>query len=120
MAEYSIKAVPEQNRLFLTLAGKPQAHELAPFLLKFKEEISRLQPGCTVLAMMKDFKPVGRDIQMIVRQIMLMTAEANASKSARVVNPLFAMQLDRISREFGYETRNFDNKDEAEAYLDGK
>lgn len=119
MAEYAIKALSEQNRLFLTLSGKPQVNELAPFLLKFKEEILKLQPGCTVLAMVNDFKPVGRDYQMIIRQIMMMTAEAKASKVARVTNPLFVMQLDRIGQEFDYETRNFDNKDDAEAFLDG-
>ena len=119
MAEFSIKAIPAKNRLYLTLSGRPQPDEIAPFLLKFKEEIGKLSPGCTILAVVKDFKPVGRDIQLIIRQIMVMTKEAEVSKVARVVEPQFAVQLDRIGEEFDYETRNFDNKDDAEAYLEG-
>ena len=110
-----------KNRIYIYFEGlldKTRAEKLHD---AYKDAISQVEPGFTVLTYAENYKPGGPEVQSIVSEMVQMAEQAGCSKVARVVGqtPLGGMQINRLAKvKTSYASQHFSTTEEAEAYLD--
>ena len=102
MAEYSIHADPQKNRLYIILRGSLTEPAIHSFIEDLKITLLELKPGLTILNDSREFRPANSEIMYLLVQIAKMIAEYQPARVARLVNPLSGMQLSKVSLQAGY------------------
>jgi len=110
-----------KNRVYLYFEGEKNIEDAQKLFTAYKDAIDACQPGFTVMTYATDFIPGTPAVQEIVQEMTQYADQAGVSKIARIVGktPLGGMQINRLAREHTkFESRHFQTKHEAEAYLD--
>lgn len=109
------------NRLYLTIKGFWESPSVVP---NYKEDIAKavgeLSTGYTILLDATQMKTPPPDVAALRVEAQKVAVAAGLKKMAELVGQdvLAKMTLDRISRVSGMNKSTFDNKKEAEAWLD--
>jgi hypothetical protein len=111
----------KKNRIYIYFEGFLEEERAKRLHDAYKDAISQVQPGFTVLTYAENYKPGGPEVQSIVSEMVQMAERAGCRKVARVVGetPLGGMQINRLAKvKTSYASRHFGTEEEAEEYLD--
>jgi hypothetical protein len=118
---YTIYVNQEKNRLYLTLIGFWKSRSAVPnYLEDLKKASNELSPGYTVLTDVTQLKTPPQDVVPLHLGAQKLVMADGSKKTAEVVghDVTANMAFDRFSKESGMCKGTFDNKQEAEAWLD--
>ena len=110
----------KKNRIYIYFEGFLNEERAKRLHDAYKEAISQVQPGFTVLTYSENYKPGGPEVQGIVSKMVQMAETGGCSKVARVVGktPLGGMQINRLAKvTTSYASQHFSTEEEAEEYL---
>jgi len=120
---YAILVDTTKNRLYLTLIGFWKSRSVVPnYIEDLKKATKELSRGYAILTDTTRMKAPPPEVVSLHTEAQKVVVAAGLKKTAEVVGQdVFAkMAVDHFSRESGMYKRTFDNKPEAEAWLDEK
>ena len=118
---YTIQIDQEKNRLYLTLIGYWKDRSVAPdYLRDLKNAVRSLSQDYTILTDVTQMKTPPQDIVNLHLEAQKQLIADGLKKTAELVGHdiIAKMALDRFSKESGMTKGSFDDKKEAEAWLD--
>ncbi len=118
---YAILVNTTKNRLYLTLTGYWKSRTVVPnYIEDMKKATQQLSKDYTVLADVTQMKTPPKDVVNLHMEVQKMAIAAGLAKTAEIVGQdvITKMAIDRFSKESGMSKGTFDNKEEAEAWLD--
>ena len=118
---YAILVDAAKNRLYLTLIGYWKSCSVVPnYIEDLKKATQELSRGYTILTDVIQMKPPPRDVITLHTEAQKVVMAAGLKKTAELVGQdvIAKMAVDRFSKESGMYKGTFDNKEEAEAWLD--
>jgi hypothetical protein len=110
-----------KNRIYIYFEGFLEEERAKKLHDSYKDAITQVESGFTVLTYAENYKPGGTEVQSIVSEMVQMAERAGCKKVARVTGatPLGGMQINRLAKvRTSYASKHFTTAEEAEEYLD--
>ena len=120
---YSLEIDMPKNRAYLNFTGFcSKASDMPNFLDDVKKAARGLKRGFTLLTDVTEIKTPPKEMEELHVKSQQIWIESGLSKTAEILpaSTIAKLALDRWSKTTGMEKEWFDNKDAAEAWLDGK
>lgn len=118
---YTIITDSKKNRLYLTVEGFWKSRSVVPnYIDDMKKALGELSKGYTILADVSRMKPPPAEIAAVHNESQTQAVAAGLKKTAEIVGEdiIAKMTVDRYAKESGMPKRTFDNKKDAETWLD--
>lgn len=118
---YTILVDSKKNRLYLTVEGFWKNRSVVPhYIDDLKKAIEDLNKGFTLLTDVRRMKVPPAEIAALHNEAQTLVISEGLGKTAEIhgEDVIAKMAVDRYSSGSGMFKRNFDNKIEAEAWLD--
>ena len=118
---YTIDIDEKKNRLYLTIVGYWKSRDVVSnYIGDLVNASGKLSPNFTVLTDVTQMKTPHQSVVSLHLEAQKVLLEAGLKKTAELVgaDAIVKMSLGRFSNESGMPKGTFDNKQEAEAWLD--
>jgi len=119
---YQVRAVPEKNRLYITLKGRVELSQVQAGVKEVVSEVKKLKRGFAVITDIAEAQPTSEEARLVMQQTMSTVREFGMGRAVRVVSEasmVAANQWQRSSRSTaGYTADQVRSIQEAERLLD--
>ncbi len=117
---YELAYDPSKNRIYIKVIGYWRDASVVPDYVRHWEEVLALaRPNFTVLADLTEMKPHPPGLAQLHKKTMQMSKVAGHLESAQLFSDEMAeWQLEEIGRNSSVQSNKFNNREEAEAFLD--
>lgn len=117
---YTIQIDPAKNRIYLTIYGTWGKPENVPgYISDIEKAIRGLKPGFTIVTDASELGPVTQELGKIHVAAQEKLNNSGLDKTAEIVKSgLTRMNIDSFARKSKMKKQVFDNRKEAEAWLD--
>ena len=116
---FKVTAVPEKNRLYLTLGGHLEAPERLEVAKAFRSAMGDLQPGFDIIDDLTSLLPTDTEG---LRELVRLQSAAKIKGVRTVIRiqkiPLTRVQFERMARETGWAFETAASVEEADTRLD--
>lgn len=116
---FAVRSDPDRNRLYLTMAGHPEAAERQAIIKELMAEAAKLQPGFDIVSDITGLHATDEDG---FKDLLRAKAALKLKGSGRVVRvakiALSRIQITRVSEAAGYDADCVDSIEAADRMLD--
>ncbi len=119
---YAVSTNTAKNRLYLTISGYWKKRADVPnYVADLKKATNELSRGYTILTDITRMQTPAKEIVSLHTEVQKVVISSGLAKTAELVSrdAIAKMTVNRISKDSGMQKGTFDNKTEAEAWLDG-
>ena len=118
--QYQIDVQKEKNRAFLKINGfwrNPE--QVSGYLSDWEKAVAELKPGFTLLTDATEMKIHPLTVRVSHEQAQILIIKAGVRKVAELQqNKVAELQLDTVSQDTKMPKKNFNEREEAEKWLD--
>lgn len=117
---YSIKVDKKKNRMYLSMSGYwKKASDFPNFIEDTRKALKQISKDFTILVNMVQMKVPSDEIVAMHTKVQTDCVQAGLRKTAEIIpSAMLRLSTKRMSHHSGMTMKQFDNQQEAEAWLD--